>query len=252
MRTSRATRSRLVPLVAAVAVALAACGSLAPVYTAEPGPFLGPLEPGAIRYSCGKFPFDPTIFEGPATDGQADTPFAAALRRLIEPPSDPVLPKTGWRLLGSDVDSAEFVTGTPNEGLTIVSIEPWEGLLRATEGGSCQPKLVYPPNIGLATWVLDAGDRALTPASTTFFALVTERDCASGRAAIGRILGPTIAFLDDRILVAFGVRPQTGGGAHTCQGNPPVPIRVELGQPIGDRMLVDPAMLPVVEFPIAG
>lgn len=252
MRASRATGSHLVLLIAAAAVALAACGSLAPIYTAEPGPFLGPLEPGAIRYSCGEFPFDPAILDEPETDEQADTPFAAALRRLIEPPANPVLPKTGWRLLGSDDDSAEFVTGTLDEGLTIVSIEPWEGLLRATEGGTCQPKLVYPPNIGLATWVLDAGDRALAPASTTFFALVTEQDCASGRAAIGRILGPTITFLDDRVLVAFGVRPQTGGGANTCQGNPPVPIRVELGQPLGDRTLVDPAMLPVAEFRIPG
>jgi hypothetical protein len=252
MPAAGATRHRPWPLVAAALIALAAGACATPAYTAGPGPFLGPLEPGAIRYLCREFPFDPAVLDGPATAEQADTPFAEALRKLIEPPVNPILPKTGWRLLGSDADSAEFVTGAVAEGLSMVAIEPWEGLLRALEAGSCQPKLVYPPGTGLATWELAADDRPLTAESTTFLALVTERDCASGRAAIGRILGPTISYLDDRVLVAFGVAPQTEEGGVTCQGNPSVPIRVELSEPLGDRVLVDPALLPVAEFRVPG
>lgn len=212
------------------------------------GPPLGPLEPGAIRYICSEFPFDPAILEAPANDEQADTRFAAALRALIEPPVRPHLPKTGWHLLGSDDDSAEFVTGSAQDGLTLVAVEPWEGLVRAVEYGSCQPELVYLPPVRIAEWEPDPEGR-LGRDTTTFVALVTERECASGQAAIGRIVAPTLAFLDDRVLIAFGTVPPVGDGVATCQGNPPVPIRVDLGQPLGDRVLVDPAIWPPKEFP---
>jgi hypothetical protein len=48
------------------------------------------------------------------------------------------------------------------------------------------------------------------------------------------------------------VAPQTEEGGVTCQGNPSVPIRVELSEPLGDRVLVDPALLPVEEFRVPG
>ena len=238
-------------LAALAASLLLGCDALGePVDVAIAGPNLGPLEPGAIRYICREFPFDPAILEVDATDERASTPFGAALRALIDPPVHGDLPKSGWHLRGSDADSAEFATGDVAEGLTAVSVEPWQGLLRASGDGTCQPQLVSPQPVGIARWEPDP-KTPLSEHTTSFVALVTERACASGRAAIGRVIRPTIAHLDDRVAIAFGVMPQPDGTVATCPSNPSVGIRVELGEELGNRLLVDPGMLPVREFKAA-
>jgi len=49
---------------------------------------------------------------------------------------------------------------------------------------------------------------------------------------------PLVRFTATEIIIAYTVEPLPYG-AYTCQGNPSVPNRVNLGEPIGDRVLVD-------------
>ncbi len=72
--------------------------------------------------------------------------------------------------------------------------------------------------------------------------LVTETACASGRPADGRILDPWVAVDETQVLVVFAVR--AGTGAQTCQGNPSSRVRVDLGEPLGERQLLDGGRFP--------
>jgi hypothetical protein len=53
------------------------------------------------------------------------------------------------------------------------------------------------------------------------------------------VLRPGVAVTDTEITITFKVA--TVGGDRDCPGNDAVPYLVDLGQPIGDRDLVDPA-----------
>ena len=64
--------------------------------------------------------------------------------------------------------------------------------------------------------------------------------CANG--VTGEVLPPDVQVLDDRVVVTFEVAA-LGPGDATCPGNDLVPYTVELGEPIGDRMLIDGACL---------
>lgn len=68
---------------------------------------------------------------------------------------------------------------------------------------------------------------------------VTRVECSSG--VTGDVLEPIeVQYEDDRILLRTDVEP-LGLDAADCQGNPVVPVTVDLAEPIGDRALVDVA-----------
>lgn len=112
--------------------------------------------------------------------------------------------------------------------------------------GDCRLSLVLPPGIGLAEWLPDPDGPTPDAATRAFTALVTERSCASGQPSVGRVVGPAVRREEGRVLVVFGVRPLPGG-IQTCQGNPPTPVVIDLGQPLGDRELVDAGQFPYVD-----
>ena len=87
----------------------------------------------------------------------------------------------------------------------------------------------------VALWRLDE-DQSLGPESTTFTALVTRLECASG--VTGEVLAPDLDYNDDEIVVTFTVA-DNGGGDADCPGNDEVPREVELKDPLGDRRLID-------------
>jgi hypothetical protein len=86
-----------------------------------------------------------------------------------------------------------------------------------------------------AVWVLKPG-QGLTSASQSFTALVTRLDCNGG--VTGEVLEPTVEIGDTEIVVAFTVEAALGGD---CPSNDQVPFVVDIGQPIGDRRLIDGA-----------
>ena len=91
-----------------------------------------------------------------------------------------------------------------------------------------------------AVWVVD-GDAAPSPASSSFTALVSRLRCSGGTT--GRILRPGVVVTHTEVIVRFTAEA-LGPGAFTCQGNDWVPYRVDIGQPIGNRTLVEGGCAP--------
>lgn len=249
--TAPLSSRRLRPLAVAIVIAVASgCEAAASPSASVPDVPAGVqlFNPQDLRYTCGEFGFKPEILDQPGSDEQADNPMAAALRVMLAPgfPEGDWLPDSGWHLVGVDADSAEFVApGADGPFSVSVGVGP-AGWTHKGWGG-CHPQLVLPAGIGIAEWQPDPADGPLGPQTRTFGALVTERACASGKPPNGRVVGPTVALFPDRVLIVFGVREQ--GGAHNCQSNPSIRVAVDLGEPLGNRRLVDPALLPPAEFP---
>jgi hypothetical protein len=223
-----------------------------------PGGAIPVVDPGAIRYACGRFPFGQEILAVVRHDEDADTDFARALRKRLaaDDIDSNMLPDTGWTLVGQDAQGAEFATMTGTELMTAgvgrvigPAQEPFAVDGWVVDGwGGCLPERVLAAGLGSADWVLAPG-QSIGPATTTFDALVTERDCASGQSSEGRIVGPDILAAGDQVLVTFAVRP-LGGMSQTCQGNPATRITVTLPEPLGTRTLLDGSTLPPRE-PVA-
>jgi hypothetical protein len=118
-----------------------------------------------------------------------------------------------------------------------------------TSGGlayvAAPPSISAPPSSASgrgdpAVWSISSHDD-VTSASRSFTAYVTRLGCNGG--VTGEVLRPTVDERDTLIVVTFTVKP-AAPGAHTCQGNPRVPIAVDLGEAIGERQLVDGACDP--------
>ena len=107
--------------------------------------------------------------------------------------------------------------------------------------------LAEPMDVGPATWAFAPG-QDIGPDTTEFVAMVTERACASGQSSEDRIAEQQVDVEPGRIVVTFRVRPLEG--AQECPGNPPTPVQVDIGQPLGDRVLVDGGREPPAEPPV--
>ena len=83
-------------------------------------------------------------------------------------------------------------------------------------------------------WTVEPSQR-LDPSSTGFTALVSRLACNSG--VTGEVYAPKVQVGEDEIIVTFSVAPTEG--AQSCPSNDLVPHRVDLGEPLGDRSLVD-------------
>ncbi len=88
-----------------------------------------------------------------------------------------------------------------------------------------------------AVWSVKAGEN-LSNSSQSFTVQVSRLGCNGG--VTGAVLEPTITFGDSEIVVTFAVE-SLPPGMYTCPSNVEVPSVVNLGQPIGDRKLVDGA-----------
>lgn len=86
-----------------------------------------------------------------------------------------------------------------------------------------------------ASWQL-APDQDISPTSKQLDLLVTRVGCNSG--VTGEVQEPQIEVKSDRVIVTFTVTPGEPGSAD-CQGNPEVPYRLTLPEPLGERALVD-------------
>ena len=86
-----------------------------------------------------------------------------------------------------------------------------------------------------AVWFIDSANPP-TSEDHSFTALVSRVGCNSG--VTGPVDKPVVDVTDSMIVISFTVEPSNEG---TCPGNDSVPYLVDLGQPIGDRELVDGA-----------
>jgi hypothetical protein len=230
-------------LIGVVALVCAACATPSP--SPSPSSMDGSAGIGfGARYTCGgPFTFGPELLDRPGGDEDAATPLAAALRDSVgprNPDEDGALPRDGWILVGQRGAQAQFVA-PGDDGVHVVSLEAPNGVWRVMDRGFCSPSLVVPPGIGLAEWDIEPGQQ-IGPETKSFMALVTEVACASGKSADGRIVGPEVVLADERVLVTFAVRAIPG--FQECPGNPATRVRVELPEPLGDRVLRDGSRLP--------
>lgn len=98
-----------------------------------------------------------------------------------------------------------------------------------TLAGGCAPK-------GEPALWWPAPDTEITPETRMLDVLVLETECASGQLATGRIQEPTIERDRQQVIVTFTVESV---GEANCPGNPPTPHRLDLGEPLGNRQLLD-------------
>jgi hypothetical protein len=122
-----------------------------------------------------------------------------------------------------------------------------DGAWMLMEAGPCVPRLVVAGDLGEADLTLATEPR---PDATVLELLVLERACASGRTAEGRVELVELEETADEIRLRVGVRPQPG--EQECPGHPPTPFTVELAEPLGDRRILDAAVVPPRELRVHG
>lgn len=109
------------------------------------------------------------------------------------------------------------------------------------ESSACTPTL--------ALGQLSAGAITLDPSSSpdpngkSVPLLVTELDCNSGQNAEGRVEVVRLVETVSTVEIVVGVR-RAAVGAASCQGNPPTPFTVHLERPLGDRAVLNAAVVP--------
>lgn len=244
---NRRAATLLAAAAAGVAILVSACGSIPAPTESQPEPPPAVLA-ADLSFTCGDLLFPAAALSGPIGAERADDPAANALRAFLgrRDPSLEDLPKEDYRVLIVSQDLVVFATEARGpSGLTAVRVERHDTVWTARMTPSCEPRLSL-PGLNAATWSLRMDEPLPPPDATGFVALVSETACTSGRPADGRILPPVILREQARVLVVFAVHPPPPmpGGLENCGGPPPTPVRVELGQPLGKRQLLDGGVFP--------
>ncbi len=177
--------------------------------------------------------------EAPLSDWVIETEAAeyVVIMRRIEPPLD---------LGGGDVVDYDLVAISAGAEHAIPLTPPW-GLDRASScalridlGGLVEASVALDPDA-----LPEAGDDRIS-------LLVTESACNSGDPATGRVELVELVETETTVEIVIGVRPNVpddgSPSVHTCQGNPATPFTVELEEPLGDRMILDAAVVPPREI----
>ena len=99
-----------------------------------------------------------------------------------------------------------------------------------------QPDDRDPTTTEPAVWYLPAGFVA-DPSATSIEVVVDAHGCASGVGPEGRLAPPQVEVTDSQVRIA--VSTYILKGPQTCPGHGTAPLVVDLGQPLGDRTLVD-------------
>jgi hypothetical protein len=241
---NRRALRRIVAVGVTVVALLAACSE-------EPAPSQPP--PAAVlaadlSFTCGEFLFPAAALSGPIGAERADDPAAQGLRAFLDRRDLALedVPKKDYRILVTGEELVVFATAAiGTSGLIAIAVEHSDAGWKARMTPPCDPHLSL-PGLNAATWSLALDEPPPPPDATGFVALVSETTCTSGRSAAGRILPPLIVREPTRVLVVFAVQPPppAPGGLENCAGPPPTPVRVELGEPLGKRELLDGGVFP--------
>lgn len=179
---------------------------------------------------------------GSAQD-DADEP-AALLRAHLDGETDNAgydvasLPRDGWRVIERTDDRVDYAAEDPltDDGYVAIVVERSGQDWRVVAWGGCRPTRVLDGR-SVAGWQLP--ETATVGAETTSFtALVTEVGCTSGADPTDRLGPPEVVVDQDTVTITLSADPLQGD-AFACPGVPAVPVRVDLGEPLGDRTLRD-------------
>ena len=252
------------PKVRSVAVlvgllALAACGDGGDGGASDPGSDTSTTRDETREetneVSCGRAVFERDALEdAPPLEALPDDPAgpASAVDDLGEPAFDPTL---DWKVVFASEERVELLRALDapivrgdgdvrtHESRTLEHHPDGFGDVPGTwflmAAGECTPRLVAPAGMGVADLTLGSEPQ---PDDTSLDVLVLERACANGETADGRVELLALEETDDEIRLHIGVRPREG--ASNCPGHPPTPFTVELDQPVGERTIVDVAIVP--------
>lgn len=141
-----------------------------------------------------------------------------------------------WLVVESDDDHIVFI-GERRPDLAYAEIERVDDRWQAAGWGTCHfMNEGVLPGSSVGAWVTDP-DRAPDRASSMLDVLVMERACAGGRAPEGRTITPYVFAGEDSIEIFVLI--ERVQGATPCPGNPWYATTVDLGEPLGDRVLID-------------
>lgn len=229
-----------------------------------------PLDVIVVPEADGTYPPETEVECGRARFTLAELRSATPLAE-VDPGLEPVVedmvstilegwPPNGWVVLTHGDRSATIAwIGTgPSElpdddGLLAIEVErgPHGWRWSPGSGGGPCPVLTspLPPGVGEVEWTLDPAVPVPDGASTELRVLVEERACASGTELGDRLLGPQVVETDDAVRIAVAAIPLEGD--QTCQGNPSTPIVITLGQPLGERIVLDGLIVGAVDDLVA-
>jgi hypothetical protein len=240
---------RIVPAGIVGALLLTGCGSTS---------IDAPQVADAVTVNCGGSVYDPSeLAAAPPASSLPEGP-AGAVDDAGAPAFDPSL---DWKVVHQSDDRVDLVRELD---------EPFDnggGDVRTHESRILE-RITGAPNVPDGTWLLmsagpctqrlvtddDLGEADLTlaetpaPGDTSIDLFVHERACASGQSAEGRIELVELNKTTGQVQLRVGVRPLDGG--QDCQGNPPTPFTVDLGEPLSDREIVDASVVPPLPLTI--
>lgn len=203
-------------------------------------------------YSCGSISVPLDVLEGgrPATDLNAS--HRAALRQVTADLTMDVRDLSEWLIVTAS--GRRLVILGPSQDDHVSDGSPLHSVVAADRGEEgWQLDLAGACELGLALDGLGNADVRLDPDApppsgdaTELHLLVTERACASGKSAEGRIRVVSHRYSDDQLQIAVGVEPRAGD--QECPGNPETPFVLRLEEPLGDRTVVDATTYPTTEL----
>jgi protein-tyrosine phosphatase len=219
----------------------------------EPRP--APRYPELVSDGAG-LPFAPRALVGPPPLLDPGDPAAGALLKYLTALAAPkgvsrALPKrgapaeapslAGWRLLARDGGEVLFGRGAPPQ-LLLVTLRknPLRRSWTCVRSGVARPLRATREGIRASSWRLDP-TYELRPEDTELRLLMIEQAFASGQSAEGRMLAPDLYRDDEELVLRMFVTPRPG--YQTATRNPETPVRVALSEPLGQRRLIDGALL---------
>jgi len=251
MVTVRMTQALIVGLSAVLA--LSSCGST----DSEPAPGSDPAspstattEPAADPYTCRERIIPSSVVDDPPGLKHLSPAGREAVDSAYFDDSMPLViaAKESWSLASEREDEIVLIRPLPAERLTheLLSIE------HITDASNLAPGW-YVTSRGSCSLFVDLGglhgadvtldpDNPLAPDSPEIALLVTEQACNSGEDAEGRVETVEVIETDTEVRVIVGVRPRNV--AATCPGHPATLHVVTLDAPLGDRTVIDAAVVP--------
>jgi protein-tyrosine phosphatase len=219
----------------------------------EPRP--APRYPELVSDGAG-LPFAPQALVGPPPPLDPGDPAAGALLKYLTALAAPkgvsrALPKrgapaeapslAGWRLLARDGGEVLFGRGAPPQ-LLLVTLRknPLRRSWSCIRSGVARPLRATREGIRASSWRVDPSYEP-RPEDTELRLLLTEQAFASGQSAEGRMLAPDRYSDDEELVLRMFVTPRPG--YQTATRNPETPVHVALSEPLGQRRLIDGALL---------
>jgi hypothetical protein len=197
--------------------------------------------------------FPAAALGAPTGAEREDHPAAEALRRRAADPGGAVeVPATGWRILHRSSREVLYACEEEFEEVDEVEVERHLVRVKRARDGTWKRSVsshyfesfdAFREGNYASSWRLDPLADPLAPADTELRVLVTERHCASGRSAEGRIEPPDVFYGADEVRIVAYVTALPG--SQRCPGNPPTPAVFVLPDPVGERRLVDAGQFPV-------